>query len=193
MKAIAATLVLVLSAGAVRAQDAAPAAPSPAAVEPPTCTITTVVVKKGDVVLSSNSTTKCVKPGEKPAEGGAGGGLFGGVAAVPGAVLKPLLNGPSLLASPPDMEMRHMTGVWQTVRGPRKSCQVVLLTQTTPLGRGVRAGSCTGVLGRAKGWKVEDKDVVMVDQAGAVLARLQGDRDRISGVADDGELLVLQR
>lgn len=188
MRGLIATTLILFAASAARAEDAAPAA----VAEPPTCTITTVVVKKGDVVLSSNTSTRCLKPGEKPGDS-FGGGVIGGVASVPGAVLKPFLNGPSLLASPPDMEMTHMTGVWQTARGPRKSCQVILMREITALGRGVRAPSCTGVLGQAKGWKVEDKDVVLLGQDGAELARLQGDRARISGAAVDGEQLVLQR
>jgi hypothetical protein len=157
------------------AASTAAAQPAPAP-EPPVCTTVTTVVKKGDVVLSTSSKTTCEAP---KGEGGHGGGVL----KAPEAVLAaPAVALGSVLGGSQEMKVRQVRGEWKTVLpGSSRVCHLMLLQETTDLGRGVRATDCAAPLSRAAAWKLEDNAVTLYGKDGALIVRLTGDPSRLSG------------
>ena len=175
-KFLALTVALALPAAPAFAADA------PAAAEPaPICTTTTVVVRQGDVVLSSDTKTKCAKAGEGGGldlniDGGAVGGALGG------------------LLSAPKFDVGAAGGEWRTVQqGSPRVCVMTMLRKPGPKGRGVRTQGCVGALAGAKTWTLENDAAVLHSDAGAPIVRLTGDHIRLEGRLDDGTDVVLKR
>ncbi len=162
---------------------ALPAAPAFAADAPPApiCVTTTTVVRQGDVVLSTDTKTKCNKPGEGGGldlniDGGAVGGALGG------------------LLSAPKFDVGAAGGDWQTVqRGSSGVCKLRLLRKPGAAGRGVLTYGCTGALASAKTWTLENDAAVLRKADGAKILRLTGDRVRLEGRLGDGTEVVLKR
>jgi len=173
--ALTLALALALPAAPVWAQDA------PAAAEPaPICTTTTVVVRQGDVVLSTDTKTKCAKPGEAASgldiDGGAIGGALGG------------------LLSAPKFDVGAAGGEWRTVQqGSVRVCVLRMLRKPGPKGRGVQTQGCVGSLASARTWTLEDGAAVLYSDSGAPIVRLSGDHIQLAGRLDDGTQIVLKR
>ena len=166
-----AAVLLAFAAG----QAAAQPAPQPTASEPPVCTTTTTVVRRGEVVLSTETRTRCDDGKD-------------GLALDPSGLLGSLLGGSAAL------EMKDVRGDWRMVEaGSGRVCRFTLMSATSPLGRRVRAVDCRGPLVRAAGWKLEDDSVGLYQADGALLARLKGDKARLTGLARPGEAIELQR
>lgn len=158
------------------------AADAPAAAESaPICVTTTVVVRQGDVVLSTDTKTKCQKPGEGGGlnlniDGGAVGGAVGG-----------LLSGPKF-------DVGAAGGEWRTVQqGSPRVCVMTMLRKPGPKGRDVRTQGCLGALASAKTWTLEDDAAVLHSASGAQIVRLTGDHIQLQGRLGDGTDVVLKR
>ena len=172
---LAVTLALALPAAPVWAADAPPTA-EPA----PICTTTTVVVRQGDVVLSTDTKTKCDKAGQS---GGGGLDLSGA-----GGVLGSFIGGA------PHLDLGDASGDWRSVeRDSGQVCTVRLLRAPASKGRAVKTRGCSGPLAGAASWTLEDDAAVVRASGGATIVRLTGDRTRLSGAMDDGTRIVLQR
>ncbi len=178
---------LLLAAPAFAA-DAPPASPA----EPPICTTVTTVVKRGDVVLSTNSTTKC----EDPAHPGGGGGGPGGVLQAPAAVLAaPAKLFEGLGEGRGDLlTERNTIGDWQVVHGRNGDiCHVVLSGQTTAAGYAARNVGCRGELAATRAWIYRDGAAELLKADGHPIARLTGSRDQLKGATEGGEALTFHR
>ena len=172
------------------AADAPPTA-SAAPAEPPVCTTVTTVVKRGDVVLSTNSTTRC----EDRAHPGGGlnpGALLAAPAAVFSAPVSVLAavgagNGDLLTA-------RNTAGDWRAVdRHTSDVCHMVLSVQTAAAGYVARPSGCRGPLAKAHAWTYRDGAAELLTSDGGAIVRLTGTRDLLTGSTDDGDVLTLQR
>ncbi len=185
-------LVTLLSLSAVWAAPALAAdAPAPAAGQPPVCTTVTTVVKRGDVVLSTNSTTRC----EDAAHPG-GGFNAGSLLAAPGAVLSAPASVLGSLGSGngDQLTARNTAGDWRAV--DRKSgdvCHMMLSVQTTSAGYVARPSACRGALAKAHAWTYRDGAAELLAADGGAIVRLTGTRDLLTGATDDGDVLTLQR
>jgi hypothetical protein len=175
---------MFLALAVALALPAAPAfaADAPAAAEPaPICKTTTVVVRQGDVVLSTDTKTKCAKAGDSGGldlniDGGAVGGALGG------------------LFSAPAFDVGAAGGDWKTVQqGSHRVCKLRLLRKPGPKGRGVRTDGCIGALASAKTWTLENDAAVLHSDSGARIVRLTGDNVQLEGRLDDGIDVVLKR
>ena len=187
MRGLVLTFGLALLAAPALAQAPAPAGAAPAAAEPPVCTTVTTVVKKGDVVLSTKSETKCERtPGER---GSGEGGVHPGE--ILGSIGSPF---GSLFTSTPTLQEKEARGDWRVVeRGNLRVCHAVLMSETNAQGRRVRTSDCIGPLARAAAWKLEDNSVGIYGKDGALVVRLTGDRNRLAGQTADGQPVTLQR
>lgn len=185
-------LLLALSAGWAAPALAADAPSSgAAATEPPVCTTVTTVVKRGEVVLSTNSTTRC----EDPAHPGAGFNA-GSLLAAPGAVLSAPASVLSSLGSGNGdlLTARNTAGDWRAVdRRSGEVCHMMLSVQTTSAGYVARPSACRGPLAKAHAWTYRDGAAELLGSDGGVVARLTGTRDLLTGSTDDGDVLTLQR
>ena len=180
MRIIVLIAVAGLWSGAANAQASGP---SPAAAQPPTCTTVTTVVRRGDTVLSSTSTTRC--------DDAASGGGFRpeAVLEAPQGVFKALALGGGVAASP-----TNIRGDWRTVEaGSKRVCHLFLGSRAGADGYAARPIGCTGVLARVTHWKFVDDVVGLYGEGGAEVARLGGERERLTGAAAGGEALLLER
>ena len=177
----------VLAAGSALAADAPPPAPA----EPPICTTVTTVVKRGEVVLSTNSATRCEDPAH-PGSGLNAASLLAAPAAVfnaPASLLGSLGSGNGDL-----LTVRNTAGDWRAVdRHSGDVCHVVLSVQTTSAGFVARGSGCHGPLGEAKAWTYREGAAELLRADGRLIARLAGTRDLLSGSTPDGDVLTLQR
>ena len=168
MRCVAVCILLLVFASAASAQPA-PAAPA----EPPVCTTVTTVVKKGDVVLSTSSRTTC--------DGARGEGLKApeAVLAAPAEALASVFGGSG------ELKPRQVRGEWRSLSpGADRVCHVVLMQETTDLGRKVRTTNCPRPpLNGAAAWKLEDNAVALYGKGGGLLVRLTGDPTRLSAAA----------
>ena len=166
MRCAAVCILLFASAVSASAQSA-----QPASGEPPVCTTVTNVVKRGEVVLSTSSRTTC--------EGAKGEGLKAPQAmlAAPAEALASVFGGSG------ELKPRQVRGEWRSISpGADRVCHVVLMQETTGLGRKVRTTNCPRPpLSRAEAWKLEDNAVDLYGKGGALLVRLTGDPARLSG------------
>ncbi len=189
MRLILSLAVSLTWAAPALAADAPPAAPATA--EPPICTTVTTVVKRGEVVLSTGSTTRC----EDAAHAGGGltaGALLSAPAAVlsaPASVLGSLGSGNGDL-----LTARNTAGDWRAV--DRKSgdvCHLVLSVQTAAAGYVARPSGCRGPFASAHAWTYRDGAAELLRTDGAAIVRLTGTRDLLTGRTEDGDVLTLQR
>jgi len=187
-------LLFAMTALAATPAFAADSPTSPeAAAEPPVCTTVTTVVKRGDVVLSTNSTTRC----EEPARPGSGAKLHpGGVLAAPQAVLSApaSLFGSISLGSGEELRLRNAAGDWRVIYlRSGDICHLTLSGRTTSAGFLARGQGCKGELAQARAWVFHDGGAEVLAGDGAVIVRLTGNRDQLTGSTPDGERLTLQR
>src|SRR4051812_19799082 len=127
---------------------AAPALAQPAAAaDEPICTTVTTVVKKGEVVLSTNTTTRCERQ-----KGAAGLPGAAEAAAEPFREAEGVLGG---LFGPAELKPRQVRGDWKVVQGAHV-CHLILMSEITPQGRKVRAVGCAAPVSGATAWKLED-------------------------------------
>jgi hypothetical protein len=184
-------LLSVLLAGAAAPAFAAdPPAPA-AAPEPPICTTVTTVVKRGDVVLSTNSTTKC----EDPAHPGGGinpGAMLQAPAAVftaPAQVLDAIGagNGDQLTAHNAARDRRVVNSRTGDV------CHLTLSVRTSAAGFVAREAGCRDEIARASAWTYREGAAEVLGSDGGVIVRLTGTRDLLKGATGGGDALTLQR
>jgi hypothetical protein len=189
------TLAAILAAGAAHA------GPLPAghkAAGEPVCTTVTTVVRRGDVVLSTTSQTRCEEDqaaGQAPAAG-----AFSSAQARPhapavqvfGAVSSPIakvFGGQDTALKP-----RDVLGIWSALQlGEADACRVQMMREVAANGFKVSTSGCKGTLARAKVWKFEETQALLYDASGSPVARLVGDRQHLSGVLVDGRQLNLIR
>ena len=178
---LAALLVLAALQGAsALAADAPP--PTPAAAEPPICTTTTVVERRGDVVLSTRTSTKCEDPNAPPGLNPAA------VLAAPAAMLGALAGSGGDGLTP-----KNTAGDWRVVDGRTGDvCHLVLSVRTTAAGFVARGATCPRPLREAEAWIYRDGAAEVMAPGGRLIVRLTGTRDQLSGAAD-GDVLTLQR
>ena len=182
-----AAILLTLTCGAAAAQ--APETPSaPAAAPVPTCTTTTTVVKRGDVVLSTTSSTKCEDEGASGGAGAAARAVFGAPAsglATLGKVMA--LGGVRATAS-------NVRGDWHVLDpSADRVCHLFLTSQPAAAGFRVRRTACAGEFERAEAWTFDDGGVQIHAKGGDPVFRVTGSREHLEGAANDGKLVVLER
>lgn len=164
------------------------------------CTTTTTVVRRGDVVLSTSSATRCEDPG---AAATLGASPSSAVAAEPpgSAGTRPgkELGGPGVVARlfgavPLGLKPRDVLGVWTAIeRGKKNACTVRMTREVSSDGFRVLAGGCQGVLGGVKAWRFDQTEAGLYGAGGALLARLTGDREHLTGASADGGMLSFTR
>ena len=188
-------LGLLLALSAVWAAPAlaadAPASAAARAAEPPVCTTVTTVVKRGEVVLSTNTTTRC----EDPAHPGGGlnaGALLAAPAAVfsaPVSVLGAIGSGNGDL-----LTAKNTAGDWRAVdRRTGEVCHLALSVQTTGAGYVARPSGCRGPLAKVHAWTYRDGAAELLTADGGAIVRLTGTRDLLTGATGDADVLTLQR
>jgi len=189
-------LILLMSLGAAWAAPALAAdapADGQAAAEPPVCTTVTTVVRRGDVVLSSNATTRC----EEPTRPGGGVSLHpGAVLAAPEAVLSApkAVFGSLSLGDGDELKLRNTAGDWRVIYDRTGDiCHVTLSARTTSQGFLAREEGCRGELARAGTWIFRDGGTEILAGDGTLIVRLTGTRDQVTGSTTDGQLVTLQR
>jgi hypothetical protein len=189
-------LILLLSMAAAWAAPAlaadAPPTDQPAA-EPPVCTTVTTVVKRGEVMLSSSSVTKCEAT---PHPGG-------GVELHPGAMLKApeaVLGAPAAvfgsisLGSGDELRLKNTAGDWRVVYDRSGDiCHVTLSARTTSAGFWAHGQGCKGALRDAGAWTFRDGATEILTADGRLIVRLTGTRDQVTGSTADGDAVTLQR
>ena len=179
----------VLGAAPAFAADA-PAAGALAA-EPPVCTTVTTVVKRGDVVLSTNSMTRC-EDTARP-----GGGLHpGAMLAAPEAVFSApaAVFGSISLGHGDELSLRNTAGDWRVIDNRTGDiCHLVLSARTTQAGFLARVDGCRGELAQAGAWTYRDGGTEVLRPDGRLIVRLTGTRDQITGATAGGDALTLQR
>jgi hypothetical protein len=181
-------LTALAAAPAYAAEAPAQAAPAPA---PPICTTTTTVVKQGDVVLSTNSTTKC-----EDAAHPAGGFNPGAVLQAPTAVL----NAPSkvfdaLGSGHGDLlQQKNTAGDWRVVDSRTGDvCHLTLSVRTAAAGYAVRTEGCRDELAHVGAWTYRDGGAELLRSDGGLIVRLTGTRYLLKGSSADGAAITLQR
>ena len=187
-------LVLLLAVSALETAPAlaadAPSTGSPTA-PPPICTTVTTVVKRGDVVLSTNSTTRC----EDAAHPG-GGIRPGSVLAAPEAVLSAptAMLGVIAFGNGDLLTARNTAGDWRVVNSRTGDvCHLTLSVRTTQAGFAARGSGCRGELGQAGAWTYRDGAAEVLRPDGRLIVRLTGRRDQLTGSTEVGDTLTLQR
>ena len=183
-------VIAAFGAGPALAADApAPAAP-PAL---PICTTTTTVVKQGDVVLSTNTSTKC----EDADHPGGGGGLnAGSMLQAPTAVLTaPAKMFDALGSGHGDLlQQKNTAGDWRVVNSRTGDvCHLTLSVRTTSAGYATRAEGCRDELAHIGAWAFRDGAAELLGRDGGLIVRLTGTRDLLQGQTADGAAITLQR
>ncbi len=170
----------------------APGADHPAA-EPPVCTTVITVVKRGEVVLSTGSTTRC----EDAAHPGGGINLHpGAMLAAPEAVLAaPAALFGSIPAGHGDaLRLKNTAGDWRVIYDRTGDiCHLALSARTNQTGFLARAQGCKGAMHDAGAWVFNEGATEILTADGKLIVRLTGTRDQISGATVDGAAVTLQR
>ena len=181
--------VSALGTASAFAAEAPPA--DQAAAPPPICTTVTTVVKRGDVILSTNSTTRC----EDAAHPG-GGFLPSSVLGAPEAVLSAptAMLGAIAFGNGDLLTARNAAGDWRVVNSRTGDvCHLTLSVRTTQAGFVARGSGCHGELGQAGAWTYRDGAAEVLRPDGRHIVRLNGRRDQLTGITEDGDSLTLQR
>jgi hypothetical protein len=192
MRLVLLSVLLAGAAGPALAADAPSPAPA-AAPEPPICTTVTTVVKRGDVVLSTNSTTKC-EAAEHP-----GGGISihpGEVLAAPAKVFTaPAVAVDAIFQGHGDLlTQKNSAGDWRVVNSRTGDvCRLILSVRTTNAGFAARVEGCRGELAHAGAWTYRDGGTEVLGHDGKMIVRLTGTRDLVKGSTVEGDALTLQR
>lgn len=186
MRLVALLALSVLAAAPALAADAPPV--GAAAAEPPVCTTVTTVVKRGDVVLSTNSTTRC----EDAAHPGGGinlGAAPEAVLSAPTAVLGAMAFGHGDL-----LTARNTAGDWRVMNSRTGDvCHLTLSVRTNQAGFVARGSGCRGELAQAGAWTYRDGGAELLKSDGGLIVRLTGRRDQLQGSTEGGDALTLQR
>jgi hypothetical protein len=175
--------------------DAAPK--GTAAADLPICTTTTVVVKRGDVVLSTTSSTRCeAAKGQPPATAEAApAGQAAAAAPQPApAPRETFARAPIFSLGTAGLKPREVLGDWWVVEpGQHFACRVALSKEVSADGFRVLTYGCRGGLKAVVAWKFEETQVGLYGADGAAVAKLAGDKDHLSGPTDGGDVLRLTR
>ncbi len=189
MRLVGLLALSVLWAAPALAADAAPAG-APAA-EPPVCTTVTTVVKRGDVVLSTNSTTRCEDAAHP------GGGIHpGAMLAAPEAMLSAptAVLGIVAFGNGELLTARNTAGDWRVVNSRTgEVCHVTFSVRTTQAGYLARSSGCRGELAHAGAWTYRDGGAEVLKPDGELIVRLTGTRDQLKGATGGGDALTLMR
>ncbi len=162
------------------------------------CTTTTTVVRRGDTVLSTTSSTHCEDDhGQAPSEKDV---VVQGTAP-PGAAAsaQPLQSSQSLAKQlfglgTPGLKPRDVLGEWSVVEpGATYACTVRMTRETFKGGYRVFTSGCRGPLGGAVAWKFEQTVAGLYAPDGSSVAKLNGDRQHLSGQTSDGGTVSLSR
>ncbi len=187
---LAGLLALLVFATAPAFAADAPSVGAPAA-EPPVCTTVTTVVKRGEVVLSTNSTTRCEDAAHP------GGGIHpGAMLAAPEAVLSAptAMLGAMAFGNGDLLTARNTAGDWRVVNGRTGDvCHLTFSVRTNQAGFVARSSGCRGELGEAGAWTYRDGAAEVLRPDGRLIVRLTGRRDLIQGATERGDALTLQR
>ncbi len=186
-KLVAAALAASPAAAQAPAQAQAADAAAPAPAPPPICTTTTTVVRRGDVVLSTNSTTKCED--ESAAGGDTAKAVFGAPVGALASLGKVMTFGGGDRAT-----ASNVRGDWKVMDSrARRVCHLFLTSQPGPAGFGVRRTDCRGAWSTVQGWTFEDGVVALHAADKGVVASLTGARDRLEGQTRSGDPVLIQR
>ena len=188
-------LIFVLAASALAAPAFAADAPvAEAPAGPPVCTTVTTVVKRGEVVLSTNSTTKC----EEPSRPGGGINLHpGAVLAAPEAVLAApaaVFGSMSLGGDGDALKLKNTAGDWRVIYDRSGDiCHLTLSARTNQSGFLAHGQGCKGELGHAGAWVFHEGATEILTADGKLIVRLTGTRNEVAGQTADGDAVTLQR
>jgi len=184
---LAATAVLAAAAMGARADaETPPAATAPGATPVQICTTTTTVVRRGDVVVSDTSTTKC------EAEGAQGGGAAHAVFSAPGAAVRSVFSS-GILAGGGDLATAsNVRGDWRVVDVQTEGvCHLALTSQAAAAGFQVRNSGCARPISRVRAWTFDNGEVLL--HGDDFELRLTGTRDHMAGVSSAGDRFELTR
>ena len=191
MRSILWLAVSVLAAAPAFAADVS--AEGQPAAEPPVCTTVTTVVKRGEVVLSTASTTTC----QDPAHPGGGINLHAGaMLAAPEAVLAAPAHvfGSISMGQGDELRLKNTAGDWRVVYDRSGDiCHLTLGARTNQTGFLARSHGCKGALADAGAWVFHDGATEILTADGKVIVRLNGTRDQVTGSTTDGDSVTLQR
>jgi hypothetical protein len=163
----------------------------------PVCTTVTTVVRRGDVVLSTTSSTHCEEErGQAP--GPTGAAAPGRPASGSGAV-QTFGGSPSMIAKmfgaqDPGLKPRDVLGIWSAIeRGQQDACRVQMMREPSANGFRVLTIGCKGALAHATAWKFDETQAALYDARGGLVAKVGGDRQHLSGLLVDGHAVNLIR
>lgn len=186
---------LLLGAGAGAAQAADKPAKSD---DQRICVTTTTVVKRGDVVLSTSSNTRCEDDRGRPQAEAQSPPVASEGAAAPSPAARGLV-GPSNLASffgarPVGLTPRDVLGVWTALeRGKENACRVQMTREAFSGGFRVLTSGCRGALAVAKAWKFDGSTAQVYAADGTLLASMTGDKEHLAGALPDGGVVDMSR
>jgi len=185
-----AAVLAVLAAAAVGAGANAqtPSATAPVQI----CTTTTTVVRRGDVVVSNTSTTKCED--EAPQGGAQVGSAAHAVFSAPGAAFKSVFSSGVLTSGGDDASASNVRGDWRVAEVKTGGiCHLSLTSQPAAAGFRVRNTGCAPSISRAQAWTFDNGDVLLHGADGDLVLRLTGNRDHMAGVSETGDRFELMR
>ncbi|MCK5931370.1 MAG: AprI/Inh family metalloprotease inhibitor [Fulvimarina manganoxydans] len=92
--------------------------------------------------------------------------------------------------------VRAFSGTWQTLDPDFTdggACRVGL--NDVPVGNrfGLTTQNCGGLMAGLRVWGIDDNQLALVDDQGAVVARLGGNQNRVSGQTSNGETVIFER
>ena len=202
MRILGLAALLVVSAAPAFAQEASAAAPLPS---DRICTVTTTVVRRGDVILSSRTNTECEagpsqpRGSEKSGDVSQGGGgetrSGGGFHPNPGAILEGLhpSNAVKAIVTDRELKARELWGDWTVEKGSRQVCRVTLWAKGAGEVRPFQTTGCAGPITQATIWMMGDNGITLRDPKGAVIVELTGRADYLTGVTAAGDAIRLTR
>ena len=185
---LAATALLAMAAAGARADaETAPEATAPAAPVQ-ICTTTTTVVRRGDVVVSTASTTRCED--EATANSRAARAVFN----APDAAVKSVFGSGIIAGGGNGASAANVRGDWRVVDVKTQDvCLLFLTSQPAAGGFHVRNDGCKRPISQVAAWTFDNGDVLLHAGGGDVLLRLMGNRDHMAGVSDAGARFELLR
>jgi hypothetical protein len=164
------------------------------------CVTTTTVVRRGDVVLSTTSNTRCEDDHSQATAGPAASPSAPAAAAgaSPASPARPF-GEPSVLASffgarPVELTPRDVLGVWTALeRGREDGCQVRMTREAFSGGFRVLASGCRGPFHAATAWRFDGATANVYRADGTLLSKLTGDKAHLAGPLPDGGAVDLTR
>ncbi len=208
---------LAATPASAQAPSAGAAAPGPAKL----CTTATTVVRRGDVVVGDNTSTRCddeaatsptdvcttsitiVRRGgvvvsstgatKCEDESAPGGGTAKAVFGAPAGALSAISKG--LLAGGGDRATAsNVRGEWKVMDSRAdRVCHLFLTSQPDPAGFRVRRTDCKGMIARVQAWTFEGEGVALHETGGGVIITLAGSRAQLQGRTAAGKPVLIQR